>query len=114
MARPVLYRVQIGEDDYLGTAEEVVDFMRRADGAPPGGRALYMAGIARRVYEHLGLGPVALDDEVAFLESLGQLGVAVVTTSTEPSPERVDRHAALGDGPLAYGPGVDPDDVDLP
>ena len=31
----------------------------------------------------------------------------------EPSTQRVRAEEALGDGPLAYGPGVDPDDVDV-
>lgn len=113
MTRPVLYRVEIGEDVYLGTPEEVVDFMRRAEGAPAGDRATYMAGIAARVAQGLGVRGVDTSDEVAFLESLRDLGILRVSTSNEPSDERVDRGSILGDGPIAYGPGVDPDDLDL-
>lgn len=113
MWRPVLYRVEVGEDVYLGTAEEVVDFMRRAEGAPGGDAASYMEAIAARVERGLGVTGVDTSDPASFLESLGDIGVLRVSTSAEPSDERVDRSTALGDGLIAFSDDIDLDDLDL-
>ncbi len=109
----MLYKVTIGEDVYLGRPEEVLAFMMQAEGAPPGDMAAYMVAMAARIGERLDVGGIDTSDEVAFLDSLGEKGIVQVETFEEPSLERVDPEEAVGDGPLAYGPGVDPDDVDL-
>ena len=107
----MLYRVRIAEDEYLGTAEEVVAFMARGEGAPGRDVRSYMAGVAARIREKLGVDAIKTEDEVAFLESLSDHGVLDVTTQEEPSKIRVDPAEAIGDGPVAYGPNVDPADV---
>lgn len=108
----MLYRVTIGEDEYLGTAEEVVAFMARAEGAPGHDLHSYMEGVARRLRRQLEVEGIDTTDEVGFLVTLSEKGVLPIEELPEPSDERVDPEAALGDGPVAYGPGVDPDDVD--
>jgi len=109
----MLYKVTIGEDVYLGRPEEVVAFMMCADGAPPGDVHAYMTAMAARVGEHLDVGGIDTSSEIAFLESLASKGVLQVETFEEPSAERVDpKEAVEGEGPIAFGPGVDPRDVD--
>jgi len=108
----VLYRVTIGEDQYLGTAEEVVAFMARAEGAPGHDVRSYMEGVARRLQRQLDVEGIDTSDEIAFLLTLSEKGVLPIEELPEPSDERVDPADAIGDGPVAYGPGVDPDDVD--
>ncbi|MFV1957982.1 MAG: hypothetical protein ACC662_01080 [Planctomycetota bacterium] len=107
----MLYRVRIGEDDYLGSAEEVVVFMARAEGAPGRDAQGYMAGVALRIRERLGLDGVQTTGAVAFLESLRDLGIVRIEILPEPSRQRVDPREAVGDGPVAYGKDVEPDDV---
>lgn len=107
----MLYRVRIAEDEYLGTAEEVVAFMARADGAPGGDAASYMQGVAARIRKKLGIETIKTEDEVAFLHSLESTGVLEIGTQEEPSTQRVSPADAIGDGPVAYGPDVDPEDV---
>jgi len=109
----MLYRVQIGEDDYLGSPEEVVQFMARAEGAPGRNIEGYMAGVSLRVRERMGLDGVDTTDEVAFLESLRELGIVPIEVLPEPSSQRVDPRTAIGQGPVAYGKDVDPDDVEV-
>ena len=109
----MLYKVTIGEDVYLGRAEEVVEFMRKAEGAGGTDAASFMQATAARLAERLDVLGIDTSDEVAFLESLMESGVIRVEVFEEPSDERVDPREAVGDGPVAYGPGVDPDDVDL-
>jgi hypothetical protein len=108
----VLYRVRIGEDDYLGQAEEVVGFMAQAEGAPGDGIESYMEGVAARLREELGIQGVATDDPSLFLDSLDEKGVISVQTFAEPSDDRVSPEEALGDGLVSLGDGVDPRDVD--
>lgn len=108
----MLYRVTIGEDVYLGEADEVVHFMRRADGAPGHDAASFMEGVAKRIEVALGITDIDTTDAVAFLESLREHGVLAIEAIEEPSDRRTDPEEALGDGPVAYGPGVDPDDLD--
>ena len=108
----MLYRVKVGRDDYLGTAEEVVAFMVRAEGAPGDDAASYMAGVAKRVRERLNVDGVETSDAESFLLSLEQLRLLPVEEIPEPSDRRVSKEEALGDGPIAYGRGVDPHDFD--
>jgi hypothetical protein len=109
----MLYEVRIGEDVYLGTPEEVVSFLMRAEGAPPGDAKAYMVAMAARVAERLDVTGIDTSEETAFLESLREKGVLPIETRPEPSTQRVPREEALGDEPIAYGPGVDPGDVDV-
>ena len=109
----MLYHVIIGEDEYLGTAEEVVRFMARAEGAPGHDIHSYMEGVAQRLGKQLEVDGIDPSDEVAFLLSLKEKGVLSIEELEEPSGERVDPEKALGDGPVGLGPGVDPDDGDL-
>jgi hypothetical protein len=44
-----LYRVRVARDDYLGSADEVLTFLRRAQGAPAGDARAYMTSVARRL-----------------------------------------------------------------
>lgn len=112
MNAPTLYRVDIGDDCYIGSPDEVLAFMMKADGAPPGDAAEYMEGIATRVAEALGRGPISTASSEAFLESLSKHKIARVSAGTEPSTERVDPADVLKDGPIAFGPDVDPSDID--
>jgi hypothetical protein len=108
----MLYRVRIGEDEYLGTADEVVAFMARAEGAPGRDARSYMEGVARRLEERMGLAGLDVTDAARFLDALDAAGVVPVQTLPEPSDERADPREALGEGPVVYGPGVEPGEVD--
>lgn len=108
----MLYRVKIGEDDYLGRAEEVVAFMARAEGAPGDDPTSYMEGVAARLKEQLGVEGIDTSDPALFLDALDERGVISVETFPEPSDDRVSPADALGDGPVTLGEGVDPHDVD--
>jgi hypothetical protein len=110
--RPVLYRVKVGRDDYLGTAEEVVAFMARGEGAPAAEPASYMEGVAKRLRDRMKVDGVETTDPESFLRSLDRLGIVPVQAIPEPSDLRVSREEALGEGPIAYGQGVDPRDLD--
>jgi hypothetical protein len=107
----MLYRVRVGRDEYLGTAEEVVGFMARAEGSPGKDPGSYMRGVAARVSERLGISAVAVGSAVEFLDSLASRGVLRVERVGEPQEERICREEALGDGPLVMGRGVTPDDI---
>jgi hypothetical protein len=107
----VLYRVRIGEDVYIGTPEEVVEFMRRAKGAPPGDASAYMRAVASRIARDLGVDAIDPSGPTAFLESLRRSGVVGVEAFAEPDTRRTDPDEALGDGPVVYGEGVDPEDI---
>jgi hypothetical protein len=109
----MLYRVRIGQDAYLGSADEVVAFLARTEGAPGRDARSYMEGVAKRLRERLGKEGIRTSDARAFLESLAASGVIVVETQPEPSDERVDPRETLGDGPIAYGKGVDPRDIEV-
>jgi hypothetical protein len=108
----MLYKVRIGEDVYLGTAEEVLAFMMRADGAPKGDPQAYMLAMAARIGEHMDVSGIDTSDPASFLESLGERGIVPVETQDEPSTQRVSREEALGEGPLVLGPDVEPEDID--
>lgn len=109
----MLYKVRIGEDVYIGTPAEVVGFMMRSEGAGGHDAASYMQSAAARAAERLGVDGIRTSDEQAFLDSLRELGVLPIEVFEEPSKQRTDPKQALGDGPLAYGPGVDPKDVEV-
>jgi hypothetical protein len=106
-----LYRVRVARDDYLGTADEVLAFMRRAQGAPPGDARAYMRGVAERLVGGMGVTEIPTHDAEAFLLALAARRLIRIEKVAEPSGERVDPREALGDGPVVYGAGVNPDDV---
>ena len=108
----MLYKVSIGEDVYLGTAEEVLAFMMRAEGAPAGEPADYMQAMAARIGEHMDVSGIDTSDAASFLESLGEKGIVPVETQGEPSTQRVSPDEALGEGPIVLGPDVEPGDVE--
>ncbi len=108
-----LYRIQIGQDRYVGTAEEVVAFMAQAEGAPSSEPAAYMEAVAKRVHEQMGIDGIAASDAVAFLDSLADRGVVKAEVFGLPSRERHDRDEVLGDGLISFSSDVDPADVDL-
>lgn len=109
----MLYKVTIGEDVYLGRPEEVLAFMMKAEGAGGTDMASYMQATAARLAERTDIVGVDTSDEVAFLDSLMEKGVLPIEVFEEPSDDRTDPREAIGDGPVAYGPGVDPHDVDV-
>jgi hypothetical protein len=109
----MLYRVKIGEDEYIGTADEVVQFMARNEGAPGHDIASYMRGVIRRLEKELEVKGISDEDPVAFLLTLQEKGILPIEELEEPSAERVDPEEALGDGPVGIGEGVDPEDLDL-
>ena len=119
----MLYRVKVGRDEYLGTPEEVVAWMSKAEGAPPQGSGTstgmraFMRGIAARA-RTAGRGAeiesaIDVDEPEAFLLSLGAAGLLDIEERPEASGERVRPSDALGDGPIAYGKDVEPGDIDL-
>ncbi|MCC7137451.1 MAG: hypothetical protein IT460_03370 [Planctomycetes bacterium] len=110
--RPFLCKVTVGRDEYLGTPEEVVAWMARAQGAPAGGVASYMQGVAARVAAQGRRGEVYLSSPLAFLESLAAARWIRLERRHEPSEDRVDPQQALGDGPVAFGDDVSPDDLE--
>lgn len=109
----MIYKVRIGEDVYIGSPEEVVAFMMRAEGAPGDDPASYMTAMAARVSERLEVSGIDASEETAFLDSLREKGVLPIEVYEEPSTQRVSTEEALGDGPVAFGPGVEPGDVDV-
>jgi hypothetical protein len=110
----VLYKVTIGQDVYLGTPDEIVGFMAKADGAPPGDAAGYMRGIAERVAiseRHAAALAVETGNPLAFLTSLAALRLLRLEQRHETKGERVDPKSALGEGPVAFGENVSLDDL---
>ena len=108
----MLYRVTVGRDEYLGTAEEVVLWMSRAEGAPKGGARAYMRGIRARLGERGSGVEVDVSNATAFLESLARARLIRVEEKTEASPERWDPAEILDEGPVAFGKDVDVDDLE--
>lgn len=108
-----LYRVQIGEDVYVGSAEEVLAFMMRAEGAPGTDITTYMEGVAARIAERLGIDGIVRDDPEGFLESIAEKGVVPVQVLSTPSDERTAPRDYIGEDIVTYAEDVDPDDVDL-
>lgn len=107
----MLYRVTLGRDEYLGTPEEVLGFLVRAEGSPASNPADYMRAVAQRLTTHLGLADVPTDDAEEFLTVLAERRVLRMDPVREPLDERHDPRTAIGDGPVAYGEGVDPADI---
>jgi hypothetical protein len=110
----VLYKVSIGRDQYLGTAEEVVAWMSKAIGAPVsnGDANAFMSGIRARMAERGLETPIDDSTPSAFLASLSLTGLVRVEERPEASAERVDPREALGEGPVAFGEGVEADDLE--
>ena len=110
---PNLYRVQIGEDVYVGTAVEVLQFMMRAEGAPGTDITTYMEGVSARIAERLGIDGIVRDDPEGFLESIAEKGVVPVQILAEPSDERTPPKEYIGEDIVTFAEDVDPEDVDL-
>jgi hypothetical protein len=108
----VLYKVTVGRDQYLGTAEEVVEWMSRAEGAPRGGTAAYMRGVAARAHERTNVPRVDTTSPEAFLRSLGDAGLLRVEERAEASTHREDPREVLDQGILTFSDDVDPSDLD--
>lgn len=109
----MLFRVTVGRDEYLGTAEEVLAFLARGQGSPAREPRAYMRAVAARLAQELGLKAVPVHEPEAFLRALAERRVLRLEPLSEPSSDRVDRETALGTGPVAFSEGVDPDEVDL-
>lgn len=109
----LLYEVRVGQDCYVGTADEVVAFMARAEGAPGQDPESYMRGVAEQLAARMGLDDIDTSEAAAFLDDLDRHGVLPIQTRPEPSNVRIDKADAVGSGPVVYGPGVEPGDVDL-
>ena len=107
----MLYRVTIGRDDYLGTADEVLAFMRRAQGAPGSDVFSFMEGVAARLRDQLGVTGLPTSSPEGSLLALAERRLVRVEQVSEPNTEPIDPRIALGDGPVVYGEGVDPDDI---
>jgi hypothetical protein len=108
----VLYKVTVGRDVYVGTPEEILGFMARAEGAPAagdpsGGARAYMDGVAARLATHGKRVAVDASSPLAFLESLAAARLIRLERRKTPREDRVDPKAYLGDQPLAFGPDVD-------
>lgn len=87
--------------------------MAKAEGAPAGGPAAYMRGVAARIAERLDDGaPVDVSSPDAFLTSLADAGLLRMEERPEASTERVDPKEALGEGPVAFGEDVDVADLE--
>jgi hypothetical protein len=108
----VLYKVTVGRDQYLGTPEEVVEWMSRAEGAPRGEIAAYMRGIAARVAERTTRSRVDCSSPLAFLLSLEDAGLLRAEERGEASTEREDPNEVLDQGLLTFAEDVDPSDLD--
>ena len=107
MESSLLYKVTVGEDVYLGTAEQVVGWMSKAVGAPGTDVPSYMAGIAERLARASKgakkRAPIDVSEPQAFLESLRDAGVVTLEERTEASAERVDPKELIDEGPVAFG-----------
>lgn len=133
----MLYKVTVGRDVYVGTPEEILGFMARAEGAPAspspaaapsrpsaspapagaaavpgasdpaGGLRAYMDGVAARLATHGKRVAVDVSSPLAFLESLASARLVRLERRKLPREDRVDPKAYLGDQPLAFGPDVD-------
>jgi hypothetical protein len=108
----LLYRVRIGRDDYLGSAEEVLRYLARGEGSPARDPHAYMRAVAARLAEDLGVTDVPTDEAEAFLLALGERRVIRLETVGEPSSERHDPRSVLGEGPVTFGRGVQDGDVE--
>lgn len=121
----MLYKVTVGRDVYVGTPEEILGFMARADGAPaapapaaapsgpagasdrPGGLQAYMDGVAARLATHGKRVSVDVRSPLGFLESLAAARLLRLERRKLPREDRVDPKTYLGDEPIAFGDGVD-------
>ena len=103
----------VGRDQYLGTPDEVLAWMARAQGAPRGDADAYMRGIAARIQERTDGTRIDLSSPLAFLHSLEDAGLLRIEERPEASAERRDPDDLLDDAILTFGDDVDPDDLDL-
>ena len=109
----MLYKVTVGDDVYLGTPEQVVLWMSKADGAPAGDLATYMAGIAARIARAAREAPpIDVSDALAFLESLRDARLVQLEERTEASAERVDPKSVVDAGPVTFGENVTLEDLE--
>jgi hypothetical protein len=108
----VLYKVTVGRDEYLGTAEQVVEWMSRAEGAPAGGPDAYMRGVRDRVARAGGEAEVDVTSAIGFLESLRDARMLRMEERRESSTERVDPREVLDEGPVAFGGSVTLEDLE--
>jgi hypothetical protein len=109
-----LLKVTVGRDEYLGTAEEVVAWMSRAVGAPGRGEGDlvgFMEGVRARLGERGKRAGIDASSPAASLASLAAGGFVRMEERREASRDREDPREAIGEGPVAFGEGVDADDV---
>lgn len=112
----MLCKVTVGRDVYVGTPDEVVGFLARADGAPGGGivsdgHAAYMEGVAARLRTHGRHVPVDRTSPEAFLRSLAAAGLLTYEPRGEPDEARVDVRDVLGDRPVGFSGKVRAEDL---
>lgn len=110
----MLYKVTIGRDTYLGTPEQVVAWMSKAEGAPGGGADAFMRGIAARVatVAKRTSAPIEVSEPLAFLQSLEAAGLARIEERSEASTERVDPKGLLDEGPVAFSEKISLSDLE--
>lgn len=112
----MLCKVTVGRDVYVGTPEEVVGFLARAEGAPGGGvasdgHAAYMEGVAARLRTHGRHVPVDRSSPEAFLRSLAAAKLLTYEPRGEPDEARVDVKEVLGDRPVGFSGKVRAEDL---
>ena len=119
----MLYKVTVGRDEYLGTPEQVVQWMSRAEGAPSaggvggaggagGGLDAYMRGIRDRIARAGGETEVDVGSALGFLESLRDAHLLRLEERRESSTERVEPREVLDEGPVSFGEEVTLEDLE--
>jgi hypothetical protein len=113
----VLYKVMVGRDEYLGTAEQVVLWMSRAEGAPSsggagGGPEAYMRGVRDRIARAGGEAEIDVTSAIGFLESLRDARLLRLEERRESSTERVEPREVLDEGPVAFGESLTLEDLE--
>ena len=109
----MLYKVNVGRDTYLGTPEQVVVWMSKAEGAPEGGVLAYMQGIAARVAKVAKKKvPVDVSEPLAFLQSLKAAGFVTLEERSEASLERVDVKGLLDEGPVGFSEKISTEELE--
>src|SRR5205814_1443198 len=98
-------------DEYLGTPEQVVQWMSRAEGAPDGGSDAYMRGVRDRVARSGSDAEIDVTSAIAFLESLRDARLLRLEERRESSTERVAPKEVLDEGPVAFGDSVTLEDL---
>ena len=112
----MLYKVTVGRDEYLGTPEQVVLWMSRAEGAPAGGVGggleAFMRGVRDRVARAGGETAIDVSSAIGFLESLRDARLVRLEERRESSSERVEPREVLDEGPVAFGESVTLEDLE--